>query len=70
MSEIKRTAQYLTLHINPTFLVFNIETSRELINVPETTKTENRITSILENLKIKHKSQKRAIKNTHALVAA
>lgn len=31
-----KTSQYLTLNVNPTLLVFNIETSRKLIDVPET----------------------------------
>ena len=35
-----KTSQYLTLNVNPTLLVFNIETSRKLVDVPETRSTK------------------------------
>jgi hypothetical protein len=69
----KGIAQYLTLHINPTILVFNIETSRKLIYVPETTNTKNLISKTLKkNIKTYNlkREQITVINNTHAFVAA
>lgn len=46
----KTTAQYLTLNINPTLLVFNIETPGKLIDVPEKQNTQTtHVTTITNN---------------------
>jgi len=39
----KKTARYLTLNVNSTLLVFNIETSGKLIDVPETMNTTHNL---------------------------
>ena len=41
--------EYLTLHINPAILIFNIEAPWELINIPENKLNENILSAFKNN---------------------